>query len=573
MNIFNTRKKVIAGIIGAIIVAGGVAFGFRDHFLSDKNLYLKIEKENIDMISDKIEEIKEEDLLGMFFADESNKSTSKTDISLDIKADGIGGDIANFFNSLKLSISDEVIQKEEYKNKKIAFSYNDDELIDFNIVDDKENVGISVPKLYDKWIVTDMSIAEFISEVIKLEEGTTNTVGISEIKSVFELSKTEKQDFTNALKYHYDKIDKTLNNVKFTKVSDDTFVYDKNEEVVVDSIKLELSEIETLARLSQILTKVKENGQLLDLFYNKVAQIKEVHGENNIITDYIPEKQETLNKINEWINKIDAKLLEYNITDVNTLFNEKDEYIGVEGVEEKYYSMIIYYDDDYRILKRAIYTPAAEESILEIICIENDNEKFYMLKNPDEVLQDKVEINNGISTHKLTKSYYKESYSFEGFKLGKVQKWIDNEEFLTVEIDSSKDNQKTILVEIPSIKFFKLFADITREEVGRNELNVTTKIGLDIKGERQAITLDKTINRKANIDKVDIYSNSININESTQEKLDMIANVVKGNTAGLANTIKEKTGIDLTKTLEKVKDVPQKAMDAYKTATSLGLIK
>ena len=98
-------------------------------------------------------------------------------------------------------------------------------------------------------------------------------------------------------------------------------------------------------------------------------------------------------------------------------------------------------------------------------------------------------------------------------------------------------------------------------------------MGLDIKGERQSITLDKNIIRKANVQKVDIHSNSININEETQEKLDMITDVVKGNTAGLANTIKEKTGIDLTEVLEKVKDVPQKAIDAYKTAASLGLIK
>lgn len=570
MNIFNTKGKIIAAITGGLIVVGGVAFGFRDQFLSDKNLYLKIEKENIEMIADKLEEIKEEDLLGMFFADESNKSTTKTDIGLNIKADGMGKDVASFFNSLKLSIKDEVIQKDEYQNKKIAFSYKGDELIDLNIVNDEENVGISVPKLYDKWIVLDFSIAEFIAAIIKSDEGTgtTNTMSISEIKSVLSLSKTEKQDFKNAIDYHLDKMKKTLENVTFTKVTDDTFVYDKDNEMVTDSIKLDLSEVETLARLNQMLVKVKENGQLLDLFYNKVAQIKEAHGDNNIITDYIPEKQDVLKKINNWIDRIDVRLAELEITDVSELFDEEDKYIGKEGLEERYYSMVIYYDNDYKILKRAIYTPDNTEAQYEMVCLEN----FYMFKNPDEVLQDKVKINGGVSTHTFTKSYYKESLSFEGFKLSKVQKWIDNEDFLTVEIDSSSDNHKTILVEIPSIKFFKLFADITKDEVSRNEVNVTTKIGLDIKGERQYITLDKNIVRKSSIDKVDIYSNSININESTQEKLEMITDVVKGNTAGLANTIKEKTGIDLTETLEKVKDVPQKAIDTYKSLNALGII-
>ncbi|MBE5812138.1 MAG: hypothetical protein E7314_00595 [Clostridiales bacterium] len=570
MNIFNTKRKIIAAITGGLVVVGGVAFGFRDQFLSDKGLYLKIEKENVEMLTDKLKEIKEEDLLGMFFADESNKSTTKTDVALNIKASGVAGDIASFFNSLKLSISDEVIQKEEYKNKKIALEYKDDELIDLNIVNDEKTVGISVPKLYDKWIVSDFSIAEFIAAIIKSDEatGTTNTMSISDIKSVLSLSKTEKQDFSNAIKYHLSKLEKTLDNVKFTKVSDDNFVYDKDNELVADSIKLELSEIETLARLSQILTKVKENGQLLDLFYNKVAQVKEKYGENNIITDYIPEKQEALKKINSWINEIDVRLAELEITDASELFDEDDKYIGKEGLEERYYSMVIYYDKDYKILKRAIYTPDNTEAQYEIVCLEN----FYMFKNPDEVLQDKIEIKDGIATHKFTKSYYKESYSFEGFKLTKVPKWIDNEEFLIIEIDSSNDNQKTILVEIPSIKFFKLFADITREEIGRNEINVKSKIGLDIKGERQYITLDKNIVRKSSVEKVDIYSNSININESTQEKLDMISDVVKGNTTGLSNAIKEKTGVDLTEVFEKVKDVPQKAIDAYKSLNSLGII-
>ena len=152
MNIFNTKGKIIAGITGGLIIAGGVAFGFRDQFLSDKSLYLKIEKENIEMIADKIEEIKEEDLLGMFFADDSNKSITKTDVTLNIKADGVVGKVADFFNSMKLSIKDEVIQKEEYKNKRIAFSYKEDELIDLSVVNDEDTVGVSIPKLYDKWI-------------------------------------------------------------------------------------------------------------------------------------------------------------------------------------------------------------------------------------------------------------------------------------------------------------------------------------------------------------------------------------------------------------------------------------
>ena len=576
----NKKGKIIAGITGGLVILGGVAFGFRDQFLSDKGLYLKIEKENIEMISDKFDEIKEEDLLGMFFAEDSNKSLTKTDVGLNISAKGIAGNVANFFNSLKISIKDEVIQKEEYKNKKIAFSYKEDELIDVNVVNDGDSVGVSVPKLYDKWIVTDMSIGEFIAEIIKSDEGTgtTNTMSMAEIKSVFELSKIEKQDWTNALKYHLDKVEKTLNNVKFTKVNDDTLYYDDNDSIMADSIKLELSEVETLARLSQILTKAKENGQIIDLFYNKVKDIKDKYGNNNILTDYIPEKQETLKKVNEWIEKIDVRLLELNITDVSVLFDEDDKYVPVEGMEENYYSMIIYYDDNYKILKRAIFIPDAEktdvnEADYEIICVENNNDKFYSFKKPDEIIEDKVAMNGGISTHNLSKSYYKESYSFEGFKLTKVPKWIENEEFLTIEIDSSNNNQKIISVEMPSIKSFKLFADIAREELGKNEINVVTKIGLDTKNEKQYATITKNIVRKANVQKTDIYSNSININEETQEKLDMISNVIKGNTAGLSQTIKDKTGIDLTETLEKVKEVPQKAIDTYKTLSTLGIIK
>jgi len=585
MNIFNTKSKIIAFAIGATIVVGGVAFGFRDQFLSDKNLYLKIEKENIEMLTERIENIKEEDILGMFFAEDVNKSATNTDVSLNISAqDGMAGNVAKFFNSLKLSINDKVIQKEEYKNKKIAFLYNEDELIDLNIVNDEENVGISFPKLYDKWVVTDMSLAEVISEIAKSDEGTgtTNTLTMPEIKSTFELTKTEKQDFTNAIKYHLEKIEKTLNNVTFTKTLDDTFIYDKNNELIADSIRLDLSEVETLARLSQMLIKVKESGQLIDLVYNKVADVKVTHGENNIITDNIPDKQEVLNKINEWIEKIDARLLELNITDVSILFDEDDNFIGIEGMEENYYSMIIYFDNDYRILKRSIYIPDAvtdnnevvdlADADYEIVLIENEDEKFYMLKRPDEILTDRVKIDGQVENHNLSKSYYKESYSFEGFKLNKVQKWVEAEEFLTLELDNSNEDQRIIYVEIPNIKSLKFFVDIQKVEKGRNEINVIVKIGLDINGEKQYLKIDKNIVRKADVEKLDIYSNSININEQTQEKINMIADVVKGNTAGLTQVIEEKTGLDLSETFEKIKDVPQKAIDMYKSFNSLGII-
>ena len=575
----NKKSKIIALATAGIVAVGGVAFAFKDQFLSDKSLYMKIEKENIEMLAEKFEEIKEEDLLGMFFIDDANKSTTKTDISLNISGkDGNSGKVAGFFNSLKLSITDDVIQKDDYSSKKIAFSHKGEELIGLNIVNDEETVGISLPKLYDKWIISDMSLAEVISEIIKSDEGTgtTNTLSMEEIKSVLTLSKTEKQDFKNALKYHTDKIEKTLNNVTFTKVEDDTFTYDKDSEMTVNSIRLDLSEIETLARLSQMLTKVKEDGQLLELFYNKVEAIKTVHGEKNILTDNVPAKSEVLKKINGWLNKIDARLAELNIEDTSALFDEDDNFVAIEGMEDNYYSMVIYYDHDYKILKREIYIPDAEqtndEADYEIICVEDDDEKFYMFKRPDEIIADKVTVDGQVSTHNLSKSYYKESYSFEGFKLTKVPKWIESEKFLTIEVDSRNDNQKIISVEIPSIKSFKLFADIERIEEGRNEISVITKMGLDIKGEKQYLTINKNINKKASISKVDIYSNSININEKTQEKIDMIVDVVKGNTDGLAQTIKDKTGIDLTEALRTVKEVPQKAIDTYKTLNSLGII-
>lgn len=573
----NTKSKIIALATVGVVAVGGVAFGFRDQFLSDKSLYMKVEKENINLILEKINEVEEEDLLGMFFADGSNKSITKSDISLEISGnDGLSGKIANFFNSLKLSITDEVISKEDYKNKKIAFLHDNEELVSLNIVNDEDTVGISVPKLYDKWIVSDMSLAEVISDIIKSDEGTgtTNTLSIGEIKSVFKLSKVEKQDLSNSLNYYLDKVEKILGNVVFTKIEDNNMVYDDNHEFNCDSLKLELSEIETLARLRQMLSKAKESGQIIDFVYDKVEEIKQAHGEKNILTDYVPEKKEVLAKINKWIETIDEKLLELNIEDISVLFDEKDNYIGIEGVEDKYYSMVIYFDRDYKILKREIYSPDSKEATYEIVCVDNDDSRFYSIKTPNKAIEDRVTLDGSISTHNLSKSYYKETYSFEGFKLTKVKKWIDAERFLTIQIDSSNKNQKIISVELPSLEKLKikLFADISREQVGKNEVNVITKIGLQTKDEKQYLVISKNILRKANVSKLDIYSNSININEQTQEKLDAIVNVIKGNTDGLVQTINDKTGVDVTSVFETIKGVPQKAIDTYKSLNALGII-
>lgn len=573
----NTKSKIIALATVGVVAVGGVAFGFRDQFLSDKSLYMKVEKENLNLMIEKMKEVEEEDLLGMFFADDSNKSTTKSDISLNISGkDGISGKVANFFNSLKLSITDEVIAKEEYKNKKIAFLHDNEELVSLNVVNDEGTVGISVPKLYDKWIVSDMSLAEVISDIIKSDEGTgtTNTLSIGEIKSVFKLSKVEKQDLSNSLNYYLEKVEKILGNVVFTKVEDNNMVYGDNHEFSCDSLKLELSEIETLARLRQMLSKAKENGQIIDFVYDKVEEIKQAYGEKNILTDYVPEKKEVLAKINKWIEAIDEKLVQLNIEDISVLFDEKDNYIGVEGVEERFYSMVIYFDRDYKILKREIYTPDSEESAYEIVCVNNDDSRFYSVKTPTQIIEDKVTLDGNVSTHNLSKSYYKETYSFEGFKLIKVKKWIEAERFLTIQIDSSNKNQKIISVELPSLEKLKikLFADISREQVGKNEVNVITKIGFETKGEKQYLVINKNISKKASISKLDIYSNSININEQTQEKLDTIVNVIKGNTDGLVQTINDKTGVDLTSVFETIKGVPQKAIDTYKSLNALGII-
>lgn len=573
----NTKSKIIALATVGVVAVGGVAFGFRDQFLSDKSLYMKVEKENLNLMIEKMKEVEEEDLLGMFFTDDSNKSTTKSDISLNISGkDGISGKVANFFNSLKLSITDEVIAKEEYKNKKIAFLHDNEELVSLNVVNDEGTVGISVPKLYDKWIVSDMSLAEVISDIIKSDEGTgtTNTLSIGEIKSVFKLSKVEKQDLSNSLNYYLEKVEKILGNVVFTKVEDNNMVYGDNHEFSCDSLKLELSEIETLARLRQMLSKAKENGQIIDFVYDKVEEVKQAYGEKNILTDYVPEKKEVLAKINKWIEAIDEKLVQLNIEDISVLFDEKDNYIGVEGVEERFYSMVIYFDRDYKILKREIYTPDSEESAYEIVCVNNDDSRFYSVKTPTQIIEDKVTLDGNVSTHNLSKSYYKETYSFEGFKLIKVKKWIEAERFLTIQIDSSNKNQKIISVELPSLEKLKikLFADISREQVGKNEVNVITKIGFETKGEKQYLVINKNISKKASISKLDIYSNSININEQTQEKLDTIVNVIKGNTDGLVQTINDKTGVDLTSVFETIKGVPQKAIDTYKSLNALGII-
>lgn len=583
INFVSTKSKVIALVTGAVVVAGGITFAFRDEFLSNKSLYLKIEAENIKMLAEKVEEIKDEDMLGMFFAEGSNKTVEKTDFNLNISADGLAKDVAKFVNSIKVSVTDETIQKEDYSNKEIKLSYLDKELIKGNIVNDGETLGLSLPKLYDKWVVTDMSLAQFISEIVKSDEttGTTNTLTLPEVKAVFELTKTEKKDLENNLKYYINKFEKTLENVEFTKNQDDTFTYDGNNSVVADSITLELSEVEVLARVSQMLDKVKESAQLLDFVYDKVADIKEAHGENNIITDKVPEKKVVIDKINNLLDAIDARLLELNITDISSVFDEDDNYIGVEGLQDERFAMKIYYDNDYRILKRELgmlkKSTAGEERIFESKCefvaLENNDEKFYMLKRPDEIIIDKVEIDGDVSTHNILKSYYKESYSFEGFKLNKVSKWHENEKVITIKVDSSDENQKIITFELPDINSFKLFVDIQRNAKGRNELNVITKVGLDIKGEKQYGTFNKNIIRNADIKKLDIHANSININESTEEKVEMIADVVKGNTDKLAKEIEKITGIDFSETFEKVKDVPKKAMNTYKALSSLGIIK
>lgn len=577
-NVFNSKPKLIALIAGVILAIGGVAFGFKDAFLSDKNLYLKIEASNIKMLAEKVEDIKDEDLLGMFFADNSNKSTTTTDVSLNISANGLAEKVATFFNSLKISIKDEVIQRDDYKNKEIKFLYNQDELITANVVDDEDFVGVSVPKLYDKWVVTDMGLAKLISEIAKSDEATgmTNTMTLSAVKSVFTLSKTEKEDLENNLKYYKDKFVKTIADVEFTKTLDATFTYD-GKEMISDSMMLQLSEVETLARTRQMLSKLKESGQLLDWLYDKVAEIKATYGENNIITDKIPDKKEALDQINELLNEIDARLADLKITDISLLFDKDDKYIAPEGLIDNKYTMVIYFDNDYKILKREIYTEklddeADHETAYEIVAVENDDERFYMFKRPDEIIKDRVDINGSVTTHNIFKAYNKETYAFEGFKIVKTEKWIDDEELITLEIDSSNQNQKIITVQIPGINIFKLFADIQRIEQGKNEIKVITKIGLDIKGEKQYCTLNKVVTKKSDISKMDIHTNAINISEQTAEKVEIITQAVKGNTEALSNSIKEKTGIDLSDFFKKAKEYPTKIMDTYESLSSLGII-
>ena len=149
---------------------------------------------------------------------------------------------------------------------------------------------------------------------------------------------------------------------------------------------------------------------------------------------------------------------------------------------------------------------------------------------------------------------------------------IDDEELITLVIDRSNENQKIITVQIPGINIFKLFVDIQRIEQGKNEIKVITKIGLDIKGEKQYCTLSKVVTKKSDISKIDIHTNAINISEQTAEKVEIITQAVKGNTEALSNSIEEKTGIDLSEFFKKAKEYPTKIMDTYHSLSSLGII-
>ncbi|MCX7746777.1 MAG: hypothetical protein N2645_07790 [Clostridia bacterium] len=401
-------KKVFLKVVVALIVVallGVGAYAGVQLMKSPKQSYMEIESKNIDQVKDQVKNAFKYSLDKL---EKQSKDTyeAKTEISMgaDIKnipgADSAQlGIISELLNSFKISATTKSDPKKKQSVNDFDVSLKDKSLVKGTIVTDDQKVAISVPDLYEKYILADLGDMASLKKTFGMGEGDNFPKKLLSSDDIMGAFKVNEKDL--------DQIIMKYGKVYFDSIDEKNLTLEKSVEFDAGSGKVnckkftvKFDEATFRKMLLNFYDAMAEDDALLNVTYGNILNLYKLYYESGYITKEAFEKLDSIDVIKK------------KIKDAKTDFKADVDKMKLPGAV----TMSVFVDGS-RIIGRSIDIPT-EEVTVNVSCKEWDKDKTKM-----EVLE--IVATSKVDSSKLNLKFTSESQLNEKDYTGTANVKID----------------------------------------------------------------------------------------------------------------------------------------------------
>ena len=366
------KKKSIGIIILLLLVIAvfGTLYLTTDLFKTPEQLFFK-HFTGIIMEDMSYEELllKMQDSKGLSMESEGEISGKITSKNEDIQK------LGKILEKGKVTYNTKTIGQEDKMQQNIKLNYNDNNIIDLEVLKNGEQYGIKVDELYNQYISVENNDLKSVFEKLGMD-GTNMPNKITELDCYKLLNVDE--DTLNHIKITFYKVLKENIPVEAYSVEKDITIKIDNDDIITNAYKLTLNDEQISTITVKILEKLKDDDKILSLIIEKNNMLRESFvslGEEELTTEKLIKIIETE------ITKINEKQKEENRTVSIVVYKTIDGKEKIDIIEKK---------EDIEISKLEIATIDTENNEKLIISSFMENMKMDIQLSHDEVKSNAV---------------------------------------------------------------------------------------------------------------------------------------------------------------------------------------
>jgi len=514
-------KKIFAVFVAAVFFLGSsFSFAGTEMLLSDKSLYLMIEKYNVEKLLDNFKNLGELDFVKIL--------GSETPLKMEIDFQ-IDSNVEDFIKR-DIKILDEVNVAENYERAEIKIYNEDQYIVTLEALLDGTVLSLRIPELYEKYVTVDLgNLTELYKkfgmseeELKKFEESYKMQ---EELKALMVLTEEQEKDLINCIM----RCGLTLNSL----IKDEYFIRDNNAIVSYDdkvipcrSISMEIPQRDMVQIVKSLWNEFKNDEKVMKICEEMLNGFYEIYKEE-LLEESSYVDADALYGVETRIEEPQLPKLDEILKVIDELFIVLEEAYGPEYDNGKIVSKI-YFEEDYDIIKRE-FGIRNESTDYNAMMSFMTLEEYYALEAEDFLLEDRISVNENMTTHNFTYEYLTYDYDFdENWNFIKTER-LETEQ-LAVNVEKLAEQSYRISVDLD--EFTSLEVNLSTETL--NEDSALFNLDLRVLGKADpslqtflpqndtevSVKMKMTITKNHKIIQEDLSKNEININTMSLEALE-----------------------------------------------------
>jgi len=444
-------KRIFAVLVAAVFLFGSTfSFAATDLLLSDKALYMAIEKHNIEKLLSNLDEFANLDIVK--FLESETPLKMEANIEIDSNVEG--------FIKREIKVLDEINEDKTYENAKISI-YNEGQYIaTIEAILDDNVLSVRIPELYEKYLTIDLgNLKEFYQkfdipeeDLLELEESYKLQ---EELKTLMVLSEEQEDALMSCLM----KCGMTLNEL----IKDEYFIRDDNAVISYDgkiipctSLSLEIPQSDMVQIAKAVWNEFKNDEKVMKILEEKLNGFYKIYEEQLEKEKNVYESEYGM----VFQDEIKAQLptvLELYLA-VDEMLCDLEMIYGPEYDTGRIVSKI-YFEDDFDIIKRE-FGIKNESTNYNAMYALTTAENYYALAGDGFLLEDRIFVNGNLTTHQFKYEYLSYDYDWD-------------EDWNLIKTEKLETTELAINVERVSEKAFRMWADF--DEFNRLEIALSTE--------------------------------------------------------------------------------------------------